>query len=218
MDFDGPAPFPLAPTRPRKASPVTRFAPNAALLLIDVQNGFDDPIWGRRNNPHMEECVASLLRAWRESRRPIFHAKHLSCDSTSPLRPHQSGNDFKAIATPLPHERVVEKRVNSCFIGTSLGEELRNGGHDTLIVAGLTTNHCVSSTVRMASNLGFRVVLVSDATATFDRVGPDEVRYSAEQIQAVTLADLHDEFAAVVATDDVLAAIQKGTLSPARPE
>lgn len=191
-------------------------APNAALLIIDVQRGFDEPSWGRRNNPRMEARVAELLGAWRASKRPVVHAKHMSTSVTSPLRPGQPGNDFKAEAAPLPGEPVIEKRVNSCFIGTSLEADLRRHGYDTLVIAGITTNHCVSTTTRMAGNLGFTAWVVSDATATFDRVGPDGVEYSAEQIHAIALADLHGEFATVVDTRTVIAAVRADAASGRR--
>lgn len=185
------------------------FAHNAVLLIIDAQQGFDEPVWGRRNNPQMEARIAELLLAWRTSRRPVIHARHMSADPTSPLRPGQPGNDFKAGLTPIPGEAVIEKRVNSCFIGTSLEADLRRCGHDTLIIAGLTTNHCVSTTTRMAGNLGFTAWVVSDATATFDRVGPDGIEYPAEQIHAIALCDLHGEFATVVDTETVIAATRR---------
>jgi nicotinamidase-related amidase len=181
---------------------------STALLLIDVQKGFDAPEWGRRNNPHMEERIATLLGSFRACGRTVFHAKHMSTSVDSPLFPDHPGNAFKFAALPRGDERVIEKRVNSCFIGTPLEAELRRGGYDTLVIAGMTTNHCVSTTVRMAANLGFRAILASDATATFDRVGPDGVTYEAERIQSVTLADLHDEFAKVVETRAVVEAMR----------
>ena len=184
------------------------FSQNAALLIIDVQNGFDEPYWGRRNNPQMEARIIDLLVAWRESSRPVIHAKHMSVEPGSPLRPGQPGNDFKDRMTPMPGEYVVEKRVNSCFIGTPLEAELRRRRHDTLVIVGMTTNHCVSTTTRMAGDLGFDAWVVSDATATFDRVGPDGINYPAEQIQAIALSDLNGEFGRVVDTATVLAAAQ----------
>ena len=173
---------------------------DAALLVIDVQQGFDDPSWGRRNNPALERRIAELLEAWRASGRPILHARHMSTLPASPLRPGQRGNEFKAETAPRPGEAVVEKSVNSCFIGTSLDEELRGAGIRGLVLAGLTTNHCVSTTARMAGNLGYSVWVVSDATATFDRRGPDRVLYPAELVHSVALSDLHGEFATVIDT------------------
>jgi nicotinamidase-related amidase len=187
------------------------FAPDTVLLVIDMQQGFDEAVWGRRNNPLLEERVAQLLDTWRTTGRPVFHAKHMSTSPRSPLRPGQPGNEFKAFAAPRVEEPVIEKSVNSCFIGTTLEAALRRRGYHTLVVAGLTTNHCISTTVRMAGNLGFSTWLAADATATFDRVGPDGVLYPAEQIHAIALSDLHGEFATVVPTDQLLEAAERRT-------
>jgi nicotinamidase-related amidase len=131
----------------------------------------------------------------------------MSTDPSSPLRPGQPGNAFKPETAPIPGEVVIEKRVNSAFIGTSLETDLRRAGCRGLVIVGLTTNHCVSTTARMAGNLGFVTSVVSDATATFDRVGPDGVAHRAEQIHAMALSDLHGEFATVVDTAAVVAAL-----------
>jgi nicotinamidase-related amidase len=174
------------------------------LLLVDLQQGFDDARWGRRNNPHMEGHAYELLRAWRASGRPVIHVRHMSTEPASPLRPGQPGNDFMAGTAPIIGEPVIEKRVNSAFINTWLEADLRRAGCESLTIVGLTTNHCISTTARMAGNLGFATWVVSDATATFDRVGPDGVQYRAEAIHAMALSDLHGEFATVVDTATVL--------------
>jgi len=179
------------------------------LLVLDVQQGFDAPTWGRRNNEEMEDRIAELLDAWRSSHRPVIHLKHMSTDPDSPLRPDQPGNEFKVEMAPAPGERVIEKRVHSGFIGTTLEAELRATGYDTLVIVGLTTNHCVSTTARMAANLGFDTWVVSDATATFDRLGPDGIRYPAELVHAMALSDLHREFATIVDTESVLSVIER---------
>lgn len=184
-----------------------RFAPNATLLLVDLQQGFDDPSWGRRNNPAMEARIAELLGGWRASERPVIHARHLSTSPTSPLRPGQPGALLKPSTAPWPGEPLIEKQVNSCFIGTSLEKDLRSRGRDTLVIVGLTTNHCVSTTARMAGNLGFDAWVISDATATFDRVGPDGIEYRAEQLHASALCDLHGEFATVIDARTALRAL-----------
>ncbi len=180
------------------------FPQNAALILIDIQQGFDDPLWGRRNNLNAEANMAALLYAWRQTGRPIFHIQHLSQDAHSPLRTGSPGSEFKDVVRPQGEEPIIQKQVNSAFIGTDLEERLRQEGITTLIITGLTTNHCVETTTRMAGNLGFLTHFISDATATFDRQGPDGMVHTAEEIQAMTQANLHQEFATIVTTEDVL--------------
>lgn len=178
----------------------------AALLLIDVQQGLDDPRWGARNNPDAEQRIADLLAAWRAARRPVIHVQHLSLVPDSPLRADAPGNAFKVEARPLAGEPVFRKHVNSAFIGTDLEAHLRANGIDSLVVVGITTDHCVSTTARMAANLGFDVTVVEDATTTFERRGPDGTLYSADLMHRVELASLNGEFATVRSAQDILAA------------
>ena len=177
---------------------------DAALIIIDVQKGFDDPSWGRRNNPQAESNIARLLDAWRKTGRPLFHIQHRSRMPGSLLGPESPGFEFKDAAKPHSGEPAIQKNVNSAFIGTDLEARLRQKGLKTLVFAGLTTDHCVSTTARMAGNLGFDAYVVSDATATFDRVGPDGKHYNAEEVHAISLASLHEEFATVVDTENLL--------------
>jgi len=191
------------------------FGPHSTtLLVVDLQQGFDDPCWGRRNNPRLEERVVELLTAWRETGRPVVHVRHMSTRAASPLRPGQPGNAFEPATAPAAGEPVVEKRAHSAFIGTSLEADLRRHGCPGLTIVGLTTNHCVSTTARMASDLGFETWVVSDATAAFDRTGPDGVLHRAERVHSVALSDLHREFATVVETRTVIASLRQVSESP----
>lgn len=176
---------------------------NIALLIIDVQKGFDVPFWGERNNPNAEKNIALLLSEWREKGRPIVHIKHCSLDPNSPLHPDQPGNEFKDEVIPHDGEKQFTKNVNSAFIGTELEDYLRNNDINSLVVVGLTTDHCVSTSTRMAGNLGFKVFLASDATATFDRIGHDGTRYSASHIHDIHLASLNGEFCTVLSTEEI---------------
>ena len=179
---------------------------NTALIIIDVQNGFDDASWGRRNNPGAEAAIARLLETWRQAKRPIFHVQHLSKNPVSPLRPGQNGVEIKEIVKPLSGETVITKQVNSAFIGTDLEDRLRRAGIKTLVLAGLCTDHCVSTTTRMAANLGFSAVVPTDTAATFDRTGHDGKVYPAEEMHRTALASLHGEFATVVESASLLEA------------
>jgi nicotinamidase-related amidase len=178
----------------------------AALLLVDIQRGMDDPKWGARNNPEAERRIADLLSTWRATGRPVIHVQHLSLEADSPLRADRPGHVFKEEALPRAGEPVFQKHVNSAFIGTGLEAHLRSNGIEELVVAGITTDHCVSTTVRMAGNLGFDVTVVEDATATFERQGPDGSHYSADLMHRAALASLHGEFATVRPAREVLQA------------
>ena len=178
--------------------------PNIALLLIDVQKGLDDSRLGQRNNLFAEANIALLLCAWREQGLSVIHVRHCSEEPNSPLRPELPGNAFKDEATPLSTEPVFTKNVNSAFIGTELEDYLREKNINQLVIVGLTTDHCISTSVRMASNLGFDVSLVADATATHERIGYDGEHYSADQIHNMNLASLNKEFCQVLTTDEVL--------------
>ncbi len=177
---------------------------NTALIIIDVQKGFDEPVWGRRNNPLAEENILKLLQVWRKKGYPIFHIQHMSLSPTSPLNPSHPGNAIKDVFLPQKDEPLIKKYVNSAFIGTDLEQRLREIGCKSLVIVGLTTPHCVSTTTRMAGNLGFETYLVSDATAAFELSDHKGKQYSAEEIHAVSLATLNNEFATVVETDSLL--------------
>lgn len=175
-----------------------KLPPNAALLVIDMQIGFDDPAWGPRNNPGAEAQVATLLAAWRAADAPIIHIHHDSPSAAGRLRPGTPGNAVKAEACPLSHETVFRKTVNGAFIGTQLEAHLRARNVQALAVVGLTTNHCISTTVRMAKNLGFETFVAADGTAAFDRTGLDGALRCAEAVHSAALSDLQDEFATIV--------------------
>jgi nicotinamidase-related amidase len=176
----------------------------SALIVIDVQDGLDDPRLGRRNNPDAENNMARLLAAWRTTGRPIYHVQHMSTRPTSPLWPSKPGNAIKRIVAPQGDEPVIQKTVNCAFIGTDLEERLRKDGIESVVIVGLTTEHCVSSTARMAGDLGFTTFVVDDATATHENNGYDGTYYPAEIVHAVSLASLQNEFATILKTDQLL--------------
>lgn len=182
-----------------------------SLVLIDIQLGLQETsFYGtERNHPNPEENCGRLLHFFRSKQLPVFHVKHNSSNLSSPLHPSKMSNNFHPAVEPLVSEPVLEKTVNSAFIGTDLELRLKALNITDIVVAGLTMEHCISTSVRMASNLGFHVTLVSDATAAFDKVGFDGNRYGADVIFHTELASLKDEFATIKDTATLLEELDK---------
>lgn len=176
---------------------------NPTLILIDIQKGFLDKVWGVRNNEVFEARVEALLKNWRQRNWPVIHVRHDSVNPKSPLRPKQIGNEFMGCAQPRADEVVIGKQVNSAFIGTNLMDLLLEMGAKDLVIAGLCTDHCVSTTTRMGANLGFEVTVVADAVATFGREAMDGEVFGAELVHRVALASLEGEFAKIKNTNEV---------------
>ncbi|GHJ97100.1 hydrolase [Streptomyces sp. NE5-10] len=195
---------------------------NAALIVVDVQKGFDSAYWGRRDNPEAEGNMAALIDRWQETGRPVVFVRHDSRQAGSPLAPGTEGNAFKdfveerrgAGAGP---EVLVTKTVNSAFYGEPdldawLRGAARGGAADgrrgQLVIVGIQTNMCNETTARMGGNLGYDVLFPLDAMHTFDLAGPFGWSRTAEELTRATAVSLHGgRFARVVTTADVL----KGT-------
>jgi len=176
-----------------------------ALIVVDAQVGFDDPLFGPRNNPRCEDNIRALLAHWRESGQPVVLVRHDSRLSGTPLSPGHPGNDFKP-GVDGPHDLLVTKSTNSAFYGTpDLHEWLTAHAVSTVTICGITTDHCCSTTARMADNLGYSVDFVLDATHTHDRVDSAGRTISADEVARVNGASLAGEFARVITTEEALA-------------
>jgi nicotinamidase-related amidase len=180
----------------------------AALIVIDVQQGFDDPVWGPRDNPDAEANIGRLVAAWADASRPVVLVRHDSRSDGSPLAVGTPGNALKAVVADAPHDMFVTKHVNSAFYGDpDLDTWLRDRGIDELVICGIQTNMCVETTARMGGNLGYRVILPIDATHTFDLEGPAGLRLSAAELARATAVNLAGGgFADVVTTADLVGA------------
>jgi len=188
-----------------KGCKVTLITDNTALIIVDVQDGLDAPQLGKRNNPDAEYNMARLLADWRTNQRPIYHVQHMSTNPNSTLRPDQPGNAIKQIVEPQGDEPVIQKTISNAFVGTDLENRLREAEIQSVVVVGLTTEHCVSTTARIAGDLGFNTIVVADATACHEHNGYDGIHYPAEMVHSVALVSLQDEFATILNTDQVLA-------------
>lgn len=184
------------------------FDARAVLIPIDVQQGFDFAPWPSRNNPSMEANGLRLLDAWRHAGLPLIHVRHDSVMEGSSLAPGHPGNAHRPGYAPREGEPVVTKSVNAAFIGTDLDLRLRRLGIDTVVLFGISTDMCVSTTARVAANLGYRTVVVGDACACFDLKDADGTVIPADAIQRAHLATLRAEFATVMDTREVIAALR----------
>jgi nicotinamidase-related amidase len=174
-----------------------------ALLVIDVQETFTHPQWGKRNNPFAEEKMKKLLDMFRKKEEDIIFIKHGSTNPRSGFHPNHEGAAIKEIVKPLETETVITKSVNSAFIGTSLESHLHVRGIKEVVITGLTTPHCVSTTARMSGNLGFTTYLIEDATAAFGIQYKGTI-LDAENVHTVSLATVNGEFATVMTTMEYL--------------
>ncbi|WP_349409684.1 cysteine hydrolase family protein [Pseudalkalibacillus sp. SCS-8] len=175
-----------------------------ALLIVDVQDAFNDPKWGERNNHDAEENIKRLLTEWRKKQQEVIFIQHQSQNHDSVFHPDHPGYRIKEIVKPLDDEMVIRKEVNSAFIGTSLEHFLHDQGIKEVVITGLTTQHCVSTTTRMSGNLGFHTFLISDATAAFELTDHNGKAVDPQTIHDVSLATIHNEFATVCSTEDYL--------------
>jgi nicotinamidase-related amidase len=174
-----------------------------ALIIIDVQKAFEDNKWGERNNTDAEENISRILHLWREKGWMVIHIQHTSDNPDSVFHPKNEGFAIKEIVEPKGEEIIINKKVNSSFIGTNLEELLRRNEITTVVITGLTTPHCVSTTTRMSGNLGFHTYLISDATAAFGMEDQDGTYFDASTIHTISLATLHDEFATILSTEEL---------------
>jgi nicotinamidase-related amidase len=176
----------------------------AALVIIDMQQGINHPRLGRRNNPEAEQRMLSLLQAWRRTGRTVIHVRHFSRSPDSVFWPQQSGVEFQSAFVPLDGEGELHKQVPDAFCHSALEGWLRADGIVQVVIVGVVTNNSVESTARTGGNLGFDVIVPQDACYTFDGADFFGQPRSAEDIHGMSLANLHGEYAQVVATEAIL--------------
>lgn len=178
---------------------------NAVLVLIDMQKGINHPKLGRRNNQQAEEQMLSLLGVWRKTQRPVIHVRHFSRSPDSVFWLEQSGIEFQPAFLPLKRERQLQKQVPDAFCSTSLESWLRADSIAQVVIVGVATNNSVESTARSGGNLGFEVLVPHDACFTFDQADFFGNPHSAEEVHAMSLGNLHGEYAMVLPTTEILA-------------
>jgi nicotinamidase-related amidase len=177
---------------------------STALIVVDVQQGFDDvAFWGERNNPDCEANVARLIAEWRDQTWPIVFVRHDSLNPASPLAPGKPGNAFKDVVSGDP-DLLVTKSVHSAFLGEpDLHGWLNEHGVTGIAICGIQTNMCCETTARDGSDLGYEMIFVLDATHTFDIIGSNHRVYRAREIARYTALTLGADFGRVMSTHEL---------------
>lgn len=187
-----------------KEAAMEPLAANAALLIIDMQQGMNRPKMGRRNNPDAELQIQQLLSAWRQSGRPVVHVRHISRTPGSVFWPGQPGCEFQHALQPLADEHVLEKNVPDAFTATGLERWLHMRSIRQLVVVGVITNNSVEATARSAGNLRFDVIVAADACYTFDQTDLSGRLWPAEDVHALSLSNLAMDYARVIESAELL--------------
>lgn len=176
---------------------------DACLILIDLQNEY---VAGPIALPDANAAIASaakLLERARSSGASIFHIAHKGRSGGLFDRAADRGAIVTALA-PQAGEPVVEKELPNAFAGTDLQARLAATGRKNIILAGLMTHMCVSSTARAALDLGFRITIDADSCATRDLPDGRGGTIEAATIHEVALAELSDRFAIIARDPDAL--------------
>ena len=191
--------------------PLDRPLPDrTTLILVDLQLAVDNPRWARhgpRNNPGAEAAAAALLARWRRLGWPVVHVRHDSTEPESTYKPGGPGHEFKPEVVPSADEAIIAKQVNSDFIVTDLHRHLRDIDAQALVILGVITNNSLEATVRNAGNLGHAVFVPEDACFTY---GWQDLRgkiWAAEDVHALSLANLHGEYATVTSSAEILVSV-----------
>jgi nicotinamidase-related amidase len=179
-------------------------AERTALIVVDVQESF-------RHRPYFEEAglapvlarCQALVDGAAASGIPIVQVFHV--EDEGPFA-EASGHVVTLEPLRIAPAVVVRKRRHSALVGTGLDVWLTSRGITRLIVCGIRTEQCCETTTRHASDLGYRVDFVSEATLTFPMVDAAGRRWSPGEIKARTELVLDERFARVVTVDQALAA------------
>lgn len=179
-------------------------AKTTALIVIDFQNEYFS---GKMPIPDGKKALDNtrlLVNFAHQNQMPVYFVRHLG-PADGPLFAEGSKfAEFHQDLQPGKADKVITKATPSSFVGTDLDKQLKQHGIKTLIVTGLMTHMCVSSTARDAVPLGYEVIIPEDATATRDLATWNNAVVDHKTLQKVSLAGVADVFAEIKTTRQVL--------------
>jgi nicotinamidase-related amidase len=177
---------------------------NTALLSIDVQQSFPArPYWREDDVPAFRSSITRLIEGARERGWAVVRILHEEGEGAF--------SRASGLVTPLdwmPETHDVEfvKHVHNAFTDTGLDRWLRTRGITRLVIGGIRTEQCCETTARVASDLGYSVDFVGEATLTFPMTAAKSgTQYSAATIRERTELVLADRFARIATVDEALA-------------
>jgi len=189
--------------------------PRRALVVIDVQNEYVSgnlPI----EYPAPDLSLRNIDRAMRAARRaavPVVVVQN-SAPTSSPIFAKGSpGWALHPLVAVAPREHYVEKTLPSAFAGTDLADWTKREGIDTLCLAGYMTHNCIAATAFQAVHAGFPVEVLADATGSVPYANAAG-RATAREIHHAFCVVLQSRFAAVLETDDWIAALESASRPP----
>ncbi len=186
-----------------------------ALIIIDAQDGIKaEEHWGgNRNNPQAEMNIKALLDYWRTKLLPVIIVQHCSITKTSPFWPDSIGNKLMDFIGIRKGEKLLQKTTASAFIKTDLEQHLNDLKISELVITGFVTNNSVEATARTAGDLGIKTVVAADATACFDKITINGIKYESEVVHQLSLANLKDEYASIRTTEEIISTLQSTFLN-----
>ena len=180
--------------------------PTTALVIIDVQQSFlHRPYWSAAALPAFQAALLKLEAGCRAAGLPVIHIFHVEDEGVF----SQSSGFVKAMdwLAGSPDVRF-DKHTHNAFTDTGLDLWLRRRGISTLVIAGIRTEQCCETTTRVASDLGYAVDFVTEATLTFPMTHAGSGRtYTADEIKAHTELALAGRFARIVDVDAFLSGL-----------
>ncbi len=177
---------------------------STVLMIIDMQKGMSSPQAGIRNNINAERDITELLTHWREHQQLVVHVRHHSTEPDSLFWPDKESAEPQDAFLPLENEKVIVKSVPDAFTYSDLNTWLQEQEVQALVVVGVSTNNSVESAVRSAGNLGFNTFVVANACFAFEKADYDGEMRNAQEVHAMSLANLDGEYATVITQADAL--------------
>jgi nicotinamidase-related amidase len=177
--------------------------PRTALLVIDVQESFQHrPYWSTVDTPVFFERLQALIDGAKARRIPIVQAFHVEATGVFSLASGYIKTLAPILITP---EACFYKRRHGALIDSGLAVWLVEQHIQRLIVSGIRTEQCCETTTRHASDCGYSVDFVTEATLTFAMTDRHGRSWSAADIKARTELVLEDRFARIVTVEEALA-------------